>query len=164
MATVQCSHIAQRSQQRCKNKTRTGNLCHVHRNSEEVPAKPAAKPMAKPVAKPVNKPVAAVSVDYSKAITPLGDRLVVKVVNTERVTPGGLIIPDTASSVATGYLKAKVLAVGSGGKNKKGNLKPLDVKVGDAVLFSEHSGTKVTFNTEDLLIIHETDVMGVVQN
>lgn len=104
------------------------------------------------------------NVDYSKAITPLGDRLVVRVVNSERMTPGGLIIPDSASSVAAGYLKASVLAVGSGGKTKKGNLQPLDVKVGDTVLFSEYSGTKVTFNSEELQIIHESDVMGIVQN
>ena len=104
------------------------------------------------------------NVDYSKAITPLGDRLVVRVVKSERKTPGGHIIPDYASSVAAGYLKASVLAVGSGGKTKKGNLQPLDVKIGDTVLFSEYSGTKVTFNSEELQIIHESDVMGIVQN
>jgi len=137
-------------------------------------AKPTKKTMKNPVKKTsankvktqVVKPIKLTSVpniDYSKAITPLGDRLVVKVVNSERITQGGLIIPDSAASVATGYLKAKVLAVGTGGKSKKGNLQPLDVKIGDTVLFSEHSGTKVLFNSEDLQIIHETDVMGVVQ-
>lgn len=101
-------------------------------------------------------------VDYSKAITPLGDRLVVRVANGERVTAGGLIIPDTVSS-ATGFLKATVLAVGRGSQNKKGFIKLMDVQVGDSVLFSEHAGTKVKFNSEDLQIIHETDVMGIVQ-
>ncbi|MEQ1721743.1 MAG: co-chaperone GroES [Pseudobdellovibrio sp.] len=111
---------------------------------------------------PVKAPV--VKVDYSKAITPLADRLVVRVEVGERMTPGGLYLPDTASSIATGYLKAKVLAVGHGNKNKKGLVRPLDVQIGDFVLFSEHAGTKVKFNSEELQIIHESDVMGVVQN
>ncbi len=123
----------------------------------------AKKTITKATAKAVVKPIPKVNVDYSKAITPLGDRLVVKVVNSERVTAGGLIIPDSAS-MASGYLKAEVLAVGSGGKSKKGLLRPLDVKVGDSVLFSEHSGTKVNFNAEELQIIHESDVMGIIQN
>ena len=101
-------------------------------------------------------------VDYSKAITPLGDRLVVRVVNNERITAGGLIIPDTVSD-AVGFLKATVLAVGRGTQNKKGFIKTMDVQVGDSVLFSQYAGTKVQFNSEDLQIIHETDVMGIVQ-
>lgn len=109
-------------------------------------------------------PLQAKVVDYSKAITPLLDRLVVRVLQGERVTAGGLIIPDTVSMMATGYLKAEVVAVGHGAKSKKGNLKPLDVQVGDHVLFSEHAGTKVEFNAEELQIIHETDVMGILQN
>lgn len=126
--------------------------------------KPAKKAVAKkPVKKAAAKPTPKVNVDYSKAITPLGDRLVVKVEAGERITAGGLIIPDSAS-LATGYLKATVMAVGAGGKSKKGLLRPLDVKIGDSVLFSEHAGTKVTFNAEELQIIHESDVMGIVQN
>lgn len=105
-----------------------------------------------------------VKVDYSKAITPLEDRLVVRLINSERITPGGLIIPDTATSIAEGYLKATVLAAGQGLMNKKGSVRPLDVKVGDTILFWEDAGTKVKFNSEDLLIIHEYDVMGIVQN
>jgi len=132
------------------------------KTTKKTPIKAPVKKVQAQQTKPA-KPVPKINVDYSKAITPLGDRLVVKVVNSEKTTPGGLIIPDTASSIATGYLKAVVLAVGSGGKSKKGHLQPLDVKVGDTVLFSEHSGTKVLFNAEDLQIIHETDVMGVVQ-
>ena len=138
-------------------------------------AKPAKKSTKKATQSPVKKPVpkmtpiqtpkptSKANVDYSKAITPLGDRLVVRVLTGERITAGGLIIPDSAS-LATGYLKATVMAVGAGGKSKKGLLRPLDVKVGDSVLFSEHSGTKVNFNAEELQIIHESDVMGVVQN
>jgi chaperonin GroES len=107
------------------------------------------------------KPV--VQIDYGKAVTPLLDRLVVKVLTGERITAGGLIISETAS-MATGYLKAKVLAIGTGIKTKKGSLRPLDVQVGDTVLFSSYAGIKVEFNSEELEIIHETDVMGVVQD
>lgn len=103
------------------------------------------------------------NVDYSKAITPLGDRLVIKLESRERVTAGGLIIPETVSQ-ATGFLRAKVLAVGHGAFSKKGHLKPMDVKKGDTILFSQHAGMKIQFNSEDLQIIKETDVMGVVPN
>ncbi len=123
----------------------------------------AKKSVKKSVVKQVVKPTPKINIDYSKAITPLGDRLVVKVATGERITAGGLIIPDSAN-LATGYLKATVMAVGAGGKNKKGLLRPLDVKIGDSVLFSEHAGTKVSFNAEELQIIHESDVMGIVQN
>ena len=102
------------------------------------------------------------NIDYTKAITPLQDRLVVRLVSNERITAGGLIIPETAS-MAAGYLKAEVLAVGNGLKSKKGNLRPLDVKIGDQVLFSEYAGAKIQFNSEDLQIIHESDVMGILQ-
>ncbi len=128
-------------------------------------AKPAVvKAQAKATQKVNVAPLQAKVIDYSKAITPLLDRLVVRVLHGERVTAGGLIIPDTVSMMATGYLKAEVVAVGHGGKSKKGNLKPLDVQVGDHVLFSEHAGTKVEFNAEELQIIHESDVMGILQS
>ncbi len=100
--------------------------------------------------------------NYSNVITPLGDRLVVRVASSERITAGGLIIPDTVSD-AVGFLKATVLAVGRGTQNKKGFVKTMDVQVGDSVLFSQYAGTKVQFNEEELQIIHETDVMGIVQ-
>lgn len=112
-----------------------------------------------PVVKMQNAP----KVDYSKAITPLGDRLVVRVLSAERVTAGGIIIPDSAVT-ETGFIKAKVLAAGSGAKSKKGLLQPLDVQVGDTVLFNSYAGSKINFNSEELQIIHETDVMGVVQD
>lgn len=153
--------------------------------AKKVVAKKAAKPVKKAVAKKaaVKKPVAKKAVakktaapvavkatakpavknlDYSKAITPLGDRLVVRVVKGEKLTAGGLIIPDMVSS-AIGHLKGEVLAVGNGGKNKKGAVRPLDVQKGDEVLFSEYAGTKIEFNSEELQIVHESDVMGIVQ-
>lgn len=128
---------------------------------------PTKKPSQKSAGRAVVKTAAVVPakktvVDYAKAVTPLGDRLVVRVQSGERMTAGGLIIPDTAM-MATGYLKAIVLATGTGSKNKKGQLRPLDVQIGDEVLFSEHAGVKIRFNSEDLQIVHETDVMGIVQ-
>ena len=129
----------------------------------KVKEKPKTKPQTKAPAKAPFKLSPPKNVDYSKAITPLGSRLVVRVAESERVTAGGLIIPDSVSQ-ATGFLRAKVLAVGRGTQNKRGSIKPMDVKVGDTVLFSQHSGLKVKFNSEDLQIILEADVMGVVQN
>lgn len=132
---------------------------------KKTPAKKAVKAAPKKTTQTVNiAPLQAQVIDYSKAITPLLDRLVVRVLQGERVTAGGLIIPDTVSMMATGYLKAEVVAVGHGAKNKKGNLKPLDVQVGDHVLFAQHAGTKIEFNAEELQIIHESDVMGILQN
>ncbi|MFZ3230846.1 MAG: co-chaperone GroES [Pseudobdellovibrio sp.] len=147
----------------------------VKKVTAKVAKKPAKKVIAKKsVAKKVIAKKAAPSavvksakatvknIDYSKAITPLADRLVIRVVQGEKVTAGGIIIPDMVHS-ATGHLKGEVLAAGNGAKNKKGAIRPLDVKIGDQILFSEHAGTKVIFNSEELQIIHESDVMGIVQ-
>lgn len=105
--------------------------------------------------------VALKKVDYSKAITPLADRLVVRVSAAEKVTSGGIIIPQT--SAVSGHIRGTVLAVGHGATSKKGHTRPLDVQKGDEILFSEFAGTKVVFNSEELLIIQESDVLGVVQ-
>ena len=127
------------------------------------PAKKAAvKAKAKPAAPKAPAAKAAVKIDYTKAITPLGDRLVIRLVQVERVTPGGLILPDSVSSTS-GYLKGEVLAAGHGTYTKKGHHKLLDVKIGDVVLFNEYSSTKVKFNNEDLHIVHENEVLGVAE-
>lgn len=120
------------------------------------PAAVKATAFKAPTAKPSAK------IDYSKAITPLGDRLVIRLVQAERVTPGGLILPDSVSSTS-GYLKGEVLAAGHGTYTKKGHHRLLDVKIGDVVLFSEYSSTKVKFNNEDLHIVHENEVLGVAE-
>lgn len=100
-------------------------------------------------------------IDYAQVITPLGERIVVRPLPTEQVTAGGIIIPGTADFKA-GYTKALVLAVGAGSKNKKGHTKPLDVKVGDTILFQSYLSTKVEFNSEELHIVNESDVLGTV--
>lgn len=126
------------------------------------PKKAVKKIVKAKLAKKATPAKPAVQVDYTKAITPLGDRLVIRLTRTEKVSPGGLILPDSVSSTE-GYLKGEVLAAGHGTYTKKGHHKLLDVKIGDTVLFSEYSTTKVKFNNEDLHIVHENDVLGVTE-
>lgn len=119
------------------------------------------KPTVK-VAAPVVKSQPKLSVDFSKAVTPLADRVLVRLTTAERVTPGGLIIPDNVSTVQ-GHLKGHVLAVGTGVRSKKGFKRPLDVMIGDQIYFSERASTKISFNGEDLHIVRESDVLGVTK-
>ena len=93
------------------------------------------------------------------AFRPLHDRVVVKRLEGEEKTKGGIIIPDTAKEKPQ---EGKVMAVGPGGRDESGKLTPLDVKVGDRVLFGKWSGTEVKVDGEDLLIMKESDIMGVV--
>lgn len=132
---------------------------------KSVKAKPATKKVAAKAPVKKSAPVKAAApkaIDYTKAITPLGDRLVIRLTQAERVTPGGLILPDSVSSTS-GYLKGEVLAAGQGTYTKKGHHKLLDVKIGDVVLFNEYSSTKVKYNNEDLHIVHESDILGVTR-
>jgi chaperonin GroES len=92
---------------------------------------------------------------------PLHDRVVVRRVESEEKTAGGIIIPDTAKEKPQ---EGEVLAVGPGGRNEDGDIMPLDVKVGDRVLFGKWSGTEVRIDGEDVLIMKETDIMGIVEN
>lgn len=125
--------------------------------------KAKAKTTVKAKSPAVAKPVAVTkSPDYNKVISPLADRLVVRVIEGQKTTQSGLILL-TDSSSAQGYMKAVVLAAGKGATSKKGFTKKLDVQVGDQVLFSEYAGTKIEFNNEVLYIVNETDVLGVTQ-
>jgi chaperonin GroES len=90
---------------------------------------------------------------------PLHDRVVVRRVESEEKTAGGIIIPDTAKEKPS---EGEVLSVGSGVRDENGKLVPLDVKAGDRVLFGKWSGTEVKLNGEDLLIMKEADIMGVI--
>ncbi|MGZ3743039.1 MAG: co-chaperone GroES [Pseudobdellovibrionaceae bacterium] len=94
-------------------------------------------------------------------LTPLDDRVMVQILSKEKVTAGGLYIPDTVSNVS-GNLEGFVVSVGRGHRNKKGQVRPMDLKVGDKVLFSEYSGSKIKIQDQDLLIIREADILGVV--
>jgi chaperonin GroES len=90
---------------------------------------------------------------------PLHDRVVVKRINPETKTKGGIIIPDTAREKPQ---QGEVVAIGPGGRDEAGKLIPIDVKVGDKVLFGKWSGTEVVLDGDELLIMKESDVMGVL--
>jgi chaperonin GroES len=90
---------------------------------------------------------------------PLHDRVVVKRIDEEQKTKGGIIIPDTAKEKP---MQGEILAVGPGARNEKGDLIPLGVQVGDRVLFGKWSGTEVKLDGDELLIMKESDIMGVL--
>ncbi|MFD1327340.1 co-chaperone GroES [Mycoplana ramosa] len=90
---------------------------------------------------------------------PLHDRVVVRRVESEEKTKGGIIIPDTAKEKPQ---EGEIVAVGSGARDESGKIIALDVKVGDRVLFGKWSGTEVKLNGEDLLIMKEADIMGII--
>ena len=92
---------------------------------------------------------------------PLHDRVVVKRIEEEQKTKGGIIIPDTAKEKP---MQGEILAVGPGARNEKGDLIPLGVQVGDRVLFGKWSGTEVKLDGDDLLIMKESDIMGVLED
>ena len=91
---------------------------------------------------------------------PLHDRVVVKRVEEDTKTKGGIIIPETAQEKP---MQGKIIAVGAGARDESGKLVPLDVKKGDLILFGKWSGTEVKIDGEELLIMKESDVMGVLE-
>ena len=91
---------------------------------------------------------------------PLHDRVVVKRVDEESKTAGGIIIPDTAQEKP---MQGKIIAVGPGARDEAGKIVPLEVKAGDLVLFGKWSGTEVKINGQDLLIMKESDILGVIE-
>jgi len=91
---------------------------------------------------------------------PLHDRVVVKRVEQEEKSRGGIIIPDTAKEKP---MEGEVVAVGPGARGEDGKIQPLDVKAGDRILFGKWSGTEVKINNEELIIMKETDVMGIIE-
>ena len=92
---------------------------------------------------------------------PLHDRVVVRRVEAELKTAGGIIIPDTAQEKPQ---QGEIVAAGPGARNEKGEIAPLDVKAGDRVLFGKWSGTEVKIDGEDLLIMKESDIMGILED
>jgi chaperonin GroES len=91
---------------------------------------------------------------------PLHDRVVVRRLNAEERTTGGIIIPDTAQEKP---MQGEVIAVGPGARNEQGQLVALDVKAGDRILFGKWSGTEVKLEGEELLIMKESDIMGIIE-
>jgi chaperonin GroES len=94
------------------------------------------------------------------AFRPLGDRVLVKRVEEEEKTRGGIIIPDTAKEKPQ---EGEVIAVGPGARDESGKLQALDVKAGDRILFGKWSGTEVKLDGKDLLIMKESDILGVLE-
>jgi chaperonin GroES len=93
-------------------------------------------------------------------IRPLHDRVIVKRLEEERTSPGGIVIPDTATEKP---IQGKVIAVGKGKILEDGKVRPLDVKVGDKILFGKYSGTEVKVDGDDYLVMREEDVMAIVE-
>src|SRR3954468_15750754 len=91
---------------------------------------------------------------------PLHDRVVIRRLNAEERTSGGIIIPDTAKEKP---MEGEVVAVGPGARNEQGQIVALDVKAGDRVLFGKWSGTEVKLDGEELLIMKESDIMGIIE-
>jgi len=92
-------------------------------------------------------------------IRPLHDRVVIKRMEEERTTAGGIVIPDSATEKP---IRGEVVSVGNGKVNEAGDVRPLDVKAGDQVLFGKYSGTEIKIDGEDLLVMREDDIMGVL--
>ena len=96
----------------------------------------------------------------STKIRPLHDRVMVKREEDERKSPGGIVIPDTATEKP---IKGRVIAVGKGKILEAGTVRPLDVKVGDKVLFGKYSGTEVKVDGDDVLVMREEDIMAIIE-
>ena len=94
-------------------------------------------------------------------IRPLHDRVIVKRLEEERTSPGGIVIPDSAAEKP---VQGKIVAVGKGKILEDGNVRPLDVKVGDKILFGKYSGTEVKIDGDELLVMREEDVMAVIES
>src|SRR5579863_2201102 len=96
----------------------------------------------------------------SMKIRPLHDRVIVKRLEEERTSPGGIVIPDTAAEKP---VQGKIVAVGKGKILEDGKVRPVDVKVGDKILFGKYSGTEVKVDGEELVVMREEDVMAVIE-
>jgi chaperonin GroES len=107
----------------------------------------------------INAPVQMRIIMAKTKFRPLHDRVVVKRVEAEEKSKGGIIIPDTAKEKPQ---QGEVVAVGPGGRDENGKLVPMDLKAGDRVLFGKWSGTEVKLDGEELLIMKESDIMGVI--
>ena len=99
--------------------------------------------------------------ETSVNIRPLHDRVIVRRLDDERTSPGGIVIPDTAKEKP---IRGEIIAVGHGKVLENGEARPLDVKVGDKILFGKYSGTEVKIGNEELLVMREEDIMGVIES
>ena len=93
-------------------------------------------------------------------IRPLHDRVIIKRLEEERTSPGGIVIPDSAAEKP---VQGKIMAVGKGKILEDGTVRPLDVKVGDKILFGKYSGTEIKIDGEELVVMREDDIMGIIE-
>jgi chaperonin GroES len=93
-------------------------------------------------------------------LRPLHDRVIIKRIEETRTSPGGIVIPDTAAEKP---IRGEVMAIGTGKILEDGKVRPLDVKVGDKVLYGKYAGTEVKLNGQDLLVMREEDIMAVIE-
>jgi chaperonin GroES len=134
---------------------------------KKIPSRPLEQDLAKPnslgrgpvFAGPVQQ-IADLRKESAMHFRPLHDRVVVRRIDADEKTAGGIIIPDTAKEKPQ---EGEVVAVGPGGRNEKGDLVPVELKAGDHILFGKWSGTEVKIDGEDLLIMKESDILGVVE-
>lgn len=124
------------------------------RSTKPVSKKPGIKSKSPSTSQPADKKF------WDNFLTPLDDRIVVRYVGESSVTPGGIIIPATVTSERSN--RGVVLSVGRGHRNAKGRVRPMDVKVGDEVLFAQWAGMPLTVQGEEVLILREGDVLGVI--
>lgn len=94
------------------------------------------------------------------ALKPLGDRIVVKPIEQDEITAGGIMLPDTAKEKPQ---KGKVLSIGPGGRNEAGARIPMDVSVGDTVLFAKYAGTEIKLDGEKVLVLRESDILAIIE-
>jgi chaperonin GroES len=123
------------------------------------PVRAECGPHSDPLSTDLNSEPAKGNLMSKSKFRPLHDRVVVKRIDAEEKTKGGIIIPDTAKEKPS---QGEITAVGPGGRDEAGKLIPIDVKVGDRVLFGKWSGTEVKLDGEELLIMKESDIMGVL--
>jgi chaperonin GroES len=134
----------------------------VKAKSKKAIAKVATKLTPKSNAKPAAfKTIKTAAPKWQQFLSPLDDRLLVEVQEGEKRTAGGLYIPNTA--VVAGHKRGLVVAAGPGHKNKKGKIRPMDVKAGDTVVFSEFVGTKLNLMGVDVQLLRETEILGIVE-
>ncbi|MGE0631196.1 MAG: co-chaperone GroES [Pseudobdellovibrionaceae bacterium] len=138
----------------------------VARQTKSVPKKKTASPKKTTASKAATKPAAkptpkTQNLNFENILTPLDDRILAQAVAVSDRTPGGLFIPDTA--VIERNNRCRVLAVGRGHTSKKGKLRPLDVQVGDEVLLSSNAGSQVHILGQELYLIRESEVLGVMK-
>ena len=126
---------------------------------KSVVAKKTAAPQKVKSTQSFQKPTNAKSQKWAAIFVPLDDRILVRAETASDKTPGGLFIPMSAEERPN---RGAVLSVGRGHRDKKGRIRPLDVKVGDSVLYSAYAGTKTMISGEEFLILREADVLGVV--